>query len=372
MTIQQRPRKQLGSRYDTGTAFFLRYYATTPSGRRKVSVKLADKSATIKTWADVEHLIEKQLAIVNGEEIAVRSLSDFVEQKYLPYVDETKAAVTAYGYRKLWTKWKSRVGQAALDNLQTKDVTRVLTEFALAGVGPRTLSHAKWFLSGVYVFAIAQGFSRHNPAVDATWHAKVSRRKKQQVQYSLEQVLAMLSILEPIDIRAAAAVALAYFAALRPCEIRGLRWEDFDGRELSIKRSLWRQQVGETKTEDSAATVFVIDPLRSLLERLGDKYGREGYILQSYKHTPLDLNSLNTRTIAPTLRAANISWAGYYPGRRGISSLVTDTSKNALNSTGLLRHSNPSTTLKHYTRAQKESIKAALEQVEAMAIESSR
>jgi hypothetical protein len=46
---------------------------------------------------------------------------------------------------------------------------------------------------------------------------------------------------------------------------------------------------------------------------------------------------------------------------------VTDTSKNALNSTGLLRHSNPSTTLKHYTRAQKDSIKAALEQVEALA-----
>lgn len=56
-------------------------------------------------------------------------------------------------------------------------------------------------------------------------------------------------------------------------------------------------------------------------------------------------------------------------GRRGISSLVTDTSKNALNSTGLLRHSTPITALKHYTRAQKESVNAALEQIEAMAEE---
>jgi len=46
---------------------------------------------------------------------------------------------------------------------------------------------------------------------------------------------------------------------------------------------------------------------------------------------------------------------------------VTDTNKNALNSTGLLRHSTPVTALKHYTRAQKESIKAALAQVEEIA-----
>ena len=68
------------------------------------------------------------------------------------------------------------------------------------------------------------------------------------------------------------------------------------------------------------------------------------------------------------LKAAHINWRGYYPGRRGISSLVTDTSKNALNSTGLLRHSTPITALKHYTRAQKDSIKAALDTIEQMAM----
>jgi hypothetical protein len=46
---------------------------------------------------------------------------------------------------------------------------------------------------------------------------------------------------------------------------------------------------------------------------------------------------------------------------------VTDTSKNALNSTGLLRHSTPITALRHYTRAQKDSIKAALQTAEEMA-----
>ena len=166
------------------------------------------------------------------------------------------------------------LGAVALDHLQTADVTRVLTEVAKPRAGGRTLSHLKSFLSGVYVFAIAQGFAKQNPAFDAEWLCKVARPKRQQPQYSLEQVLAMLAILEPIDLRAAAAVALGYFAALRPNEIRGLRWEDYNGEELQVCRTVWRQTVGETKTEDSAASVPVIAPLRGLLEKLAATYGR--------------------------------------------------------------------------------------------------
>ena len=110
----------------------------------------------------------------------------------------------------------------------------------------------------------------------------------------------------------------------------------------------------------------VIEPLRGLLERLAVLTGKQGFILQNASHNPLDLDSLNRRVIAPALKKAGIPWAGYYPGRRGINSLVLDTSKNVLNSSGLLRNA-PVTNLKHYTRAQKESIRRALEHVEEMA-----
>ena len=180
---------------------------------------------------------------------------------------------------------------------------------------------------------------------------KIARPEK-QTEYSLETILNMLRILEPLDLRAAVAVALAYFAALRPAEIRGLQWIDYDGAELNIRRGVWRGIVGETKTEDSAATVPVIEPLRSLLAKLRAETP-DGFMLQSTSGKPLSLDSLNYRVIAPAMKKAGIDWRGYYPGRRGVSSKVTDTSKNALNSTGLLRHSTPITALKHYTRAQK-------------------
>ena len=115
-------------------------------------------------------------------------------------------------------------------------------------------------------------------------------------------------------------------------------------------------------------SVPVIEPLKSLLEKLR-AVSPGGYILKNAKNKPLSLDSLNVRVITPAMEKAGITWAGFYPCRRGISSLVTDTSKNALNSTGLLRHSTPATALTFYTRAQKDSVDAAMQTVESMAAE---
>lgn len=367
------PRKQKGQRVETRTAFFLRFYTTATDGKRtQKCVKLADKSDLYRSWSDVEPLIQRELDGVNANaEIPTgrMTLAEFIVKHYLPWCEANKSAATERGYKQVWERYlKPQIGGFAMVNLTTAQITHVLTAHAKGGLGRWTLSHIKWFLSGVYVHAIASGVvpTGANPVPDAKWLVKVARPKK-QAEYSLESVLAMLRILEPLDRRAAVAVGLAYFAALRPAEIRGLQWADYDGAELNIRRGVWRNIVGETKTEDSAATVPVIEPLRSLLERHRTE-SPDGFILQNTAGKPLSLDSLNVRIIAPAMETAGIEWRGYYPGRRGVSSKVTDTSKNALNSTGLLRHSTPITALKHYTRAQKDSIEAAMKQIEEMAL----
>jgi integrase len=366
------PRKQKGQRFETDRAFFLRYYHTAENGKRKQkAVLLAYKSDLYRSWSDVEPLIQAELKRINEEAESTIptgrvALSEFVEKTYLPWAQANKSAPTANAYKKVWELYlEPHVGKIPLTGLQTAQVTAVLTKHAKDGKGSRTLSHIKWMLSGVYVYAIAAGIIPKNPVPEAKWLVKVARPEK-QTEYSLEAVLSMIQILEPLDLRAAVAVALAYFAALRPAEIRGLEWADYDGAELNVKRAVWRGKVGETKTEGSAASVPVIEPLKSLLEKLR-KESSKGYILQYSSGKPLSLDSLNFRLIAPAMKKAGIEWRGFYPCRRGISSRVTDTSKNALNSTGLLRHSTPITALKHYTRAQKDSIAAAMKTIEDQA-----
>jgi integrase len=369
----RKPRQQKGEIVETSTAFLGRYYYTAEDGTRKQkAVILARKSDLYRSRSDVQPLMGRLMAGINSDSVVLNGraiLSEYIDGHYLPWVRENKAAATADGYRKIWTRnLAPHIDKVALVDLTTTQVTGVLTQLAQHGLGARSLSHTKWFLSGVYEHAVATGIVPANPVPKAKYLCRVERVKPSAV-YSLESVLRMISLLEATNLQAAVAIGLAYFAALRPCEIRGLQWSDWTGGELTIRQSIWRGITGRTKTPESEASVPVIEPLRSLLEKLRSQ-SAGGYILQNSVGKPLSLDSLSGRVIAPLLKAAGIDWAGYYPCRRGISSLVTDTSKNPLNSTGLLRHSTPLTALKHYTRAQKDSIAAALKTVEEMATKS--
>jgi hypothetical protein len=145
--------------------------------------------------------------------------------------------------------WKpSCADSLKLTELKTADVTAILAHHAKAGLGARTLSHAKWFMSGVYEHATASGIVPKNPVPDAKWLCKVDRPAK-QMEYSLPEVLSMLSILGARNIQAAGAVALL-------------------------------------KTENFAGSVPVIEPLRILLERLRSESTGE-YILSNSAGKPI-------------------------------------------------------------------------------------
>ena len=79
---------------------------------------------------------------------------------------------------------------------------------------------------------------------------------------------------------------------------------DFDGNMLRIQRSVWRTQVGPTKTEESEAPVPVILALRFVLETLKRKVQSkdEDYILAGErKGMPLNLHNLANRLRKPAL-----------------------------------------------------------------------
>jgi integrase len=383
IALNRKPLPQVGQKVETPTAWYLRYYTTEvytqgkSKGKRKQKlVWLVPKNDNYRSWADVEPIIRRVLDEVNAGREYVNGdigLTDFIEKHYLPWCESNKSAPTANGYRRVWENyWKPHVGKAKLTGLQRHQVTAVLTGHATAGKSGRTLSHIKWFLSGVYVFASAQGIVSKNPvhtdkSNTAKWLVKIKRTKKQTV-YSLETVLTMLRILEPLDIRAAVAVGFAYFAALRPAEIRGLRWDDYEDGVLQVRRSVWRSIIGETKTEGSERSVRVIEPLRGLLKKLW-KQSPVGYILQSDTGKPLSLDSLNFRLIAPAMKKAGIEWDGYYPCRRGSSSLLTSLTQNVLIASAHLGHSNAVTTLKHYTQASADEIDKGLTLFEKRALE---
>jgi hypothetical protein len=170
---------------------------------------------------------------------------------------------------------------------------------------------------------------------------------------------------------------------------RGACWEDYDGKRLFVRRSIWRVWTTSPKTESSAKPVPVIEPLGTILAGLRKADGNppSGPILRGPSGKPLDLDNLAERVVKPTLRQCAVCkkleskhkdaghdfqldislpvWHGWYSLRRGVGTAVADLS-NSLAAKGLLRHSSVSTTERHYIKDVPESTLQAMKQLEAL------
>ena len=363
----RKPRKQKGELYETTTAFFGRYYYTAEDGSRKQkAVMLAKRPSDLyRSLADVQPLMDRLMADVNAEAVQVSgraTLTEFVELHYLPWVLANKAAATHDGYRKLFPKnIRPFLGKVALADVKTTQVTGLLTKLA-EDYGARSLSHTKWFLSGVYEHAIATGVVPFNPA-------KCEVAENRCVGCGDVALLFRTGIGDASDSGASRhsssrSVGFGLFRRTAARRDRGLRWEDVGAEALHVRRKVWRKEVGKLKTERSAGRVPLIEPLRSLLAR-HHAQSPEGFILQNSAGKPLGLDSINTRVITPAMKKAGLPWAGFYPARRGISSLIAEISSPLLSSA--VARNSLTVNLKHYQEPSEESKNAVMRAVEELA-----
>jgi integrase len=98
--------------------------------------------------------------------------------------------------------------------------------------------------------------------------------------------------------------AVAAYSGLTKSEIRGLQWSDYEAEAgmLYVRRVVWCNTIGETKTAARSKPVPVISKLRRVLEDYRGSLSVEGeWIFSSNVGTPLDLDNLVMRVIQPTL-----------------------------------------------------------------------
>jgi integrase len=221
----------------------------------------------------------------------------------------------------------------------------------------------------VFTFAKNQGvLDGVNPVQDAMIPKKAAMPEETHAATPDEVLAIMDALSKKGETKARAAVALMFFAGLRPGEARGMRWEDFDGRWLNVRQSIWRTYSTEPKTAASSKPVPVIEPLRSILTelRVADGNPDAGPILRNHVGKPLNLDNLAKRTVRPILTVARLQWHGWYSLRRGIATLVNAVEKDAMAAKGLLRHASVTTTQKHYIKEVPEVTLKAMEKVETL------
>jgi integrase len=342
--------------------------------RRQKARKLAPYCDRYRSEGDVRPLLDEILRPVNAGKAQPEStlpVAMFVENYYLPFAKENCRPSTYSAYQTQWQAYLApRIGKVVLRDFRTVDAANLLADVHVChGLSRSTLRHLKAFMSAVFTFAKNQGvLDGANPIQDATIPKRAAAPKETHAS-TTEEVLSMINVLQKAgERRACVAVAMMFFAGLRPGEARGARWDDFDGKQLNIRRSIWRTYATEPKTAEASKPVPIIDPLRSLLEelRVTDGNPASGPILRSFKGKPLNLDNLAKRTVRPILKAAGMKWHGWYALRRGIATLVNSIEKDAMAAKALLRHSSVLTTQKHYIKEVPEITLRAMAKIEAL------
>ena len=164
----------------------------------------------------------------------------------------------------------------------------------------------------------------------------------------------------------------------------GLRWEDFSGTQINVKRSIWKSTVNEPKTKYSKAPVPVVKMLADALNEHRQRMGKlaAGYIFQAGNGSPFNLDNLARRVIIPAIEKCTVCrkskrehkteghmfkldeslrWHGWHAFRRGLATNLHRLGVDDKTIQAILRHSNISLTMNVYVKSVSESQVTAMD-----------
>jgi integrase len=372
-------RYQQGYIFESSGSFFVRYYISeVVSGQPKRvqrSHRLCNKDDVYRsrTCKEVKRLAAEHMAEVNAQITPVvnQAVVDFWDKTYLPFITENKKHSTVHGYKQIWAQHlKGHFGETLLRDYRTASGSLFLTTLAKT-LGRHTVQHIRSLASGIFSHAVNVGLIDSNPWHDVKVLGKTIEPGETE-HYTLDEAENVISALVE-HVEAQLLVALAFFVGLRPGEIQGLRWEDFDPlpdasgiRWVHIRRAVARNVVGETKTKGSVASLPLVAPVLMLLALWHQKKDRptEGWVFPNSKGKPVDLRTVISGKILPKLEAAGLEWKTLYAGRRGAATILTQLTGDALAAKELLRHKTIAVTQAKYVKRIPEALMAGIKLLE--------
>jgi integrase len=354
---------QKGQIFQRHGAWHLRYRA---DGKQK-SERLAPFCDQYRTLKSVRHLADEILQPVNEgrQPSGPQTLQQFIERSYLPYAKEHKRPSTHHGYQNLYNaQIKERIAGMRLGTFRTVDGQRLLDTIASeTKLSHRTLTHIKSFLSGVFSFAKRMGALDANPMADT--EIPKGEPNGKTYAYSLKEVETMLATLKGT---AWVAVMVAAWTGLSLAELRGLKWEDIEENQLTVKRTYWHRVEGPPKTEARGNAVHLLPQVSSAFAEHRKENPNTIYVFEGPQGFPLDLATIGSKHIKSALKDTGVEWYGFHALRRGLGTRLFVNGTPIEIVSAILRHGSVHVTRAHYVKTLPETTVAAmqiLEQVKA-------
>jgi integrase len=374
-------RKQTGYVFRAGDQWLIRYRDNRVVDgqviRKQMAVKLCEVRPEHGRCTRPPKAVQEERDIfmekINRYTVAperLLTLGDFVARVWTPHVESHWAKSTQEHYGYYWTHILSpRCSGELLRDFSVVKGKRLLDGIARdhPTMCKATLRRLKSQMSGILRLAIEL---EYRPAPNPMREISLPRapESEETEAYDLNSVFTMIRLLPEPD---RTLVATAAFTGLRKSELRGLQWPDYDGKTLTITRSLWRGFVGKPKSRASRASVPVIPVLRQMLDahraRAGkptaEKRAADFIFCGTRLGRPIDPDNLVHDHIKPALLKANSSvrWLGWHAFRRGLATNLHAMGVDDMTIQRILRHSHVSVTQGYYIKTLDTTVDAAMD-----------
>lgn len=276
----------------------------------------------------------------------IATVSDFAEIYKSQALSQRKDSTIHASESHLKNQIIPQLGQFRLDQLANEVQQRFINKIA-EKLKPKTVDNVVGTLSAM--LTKAKDWKYTTETVDKSTLVFPERGVKEQApSFTLDQAREIIARAKG-QFRVMFAIAL--LLGLRVGEILGLRAEDFDfeNKTVRIRRSVWRGKVQTPKNENSEATLPVPDILSVMLkEFLGD---RQGFLFLNQRGHFFIAENVNRQALWPILDDLKIPRCGFHAFRHAHSSLLlSDKVRSTPKVTQKqMRHADPRITLELYT-----------------------
>lgn len=263
-------------------------------------------------------------------------------------------------------------GSKDLREIRESHVRHCANVLQQKGLAPQTIRNALGVLRAVFNSLVEEDRLGKNPAANIGRLARAlgnatAKETQERTAWSHHEASILITVAKEHEARFAPVLELLFMTGLRRGEALGLQWAeiDFDGRRLTVRRSITSQGTSTPKSGKSRRVVMTENLAERLFDLLGER--RAEGIRKGWPEIPSWVFCSETGT-APDPRNSERVWGrvrrraqnqGVRPlplhsTRHSWATWALQAGKNIRWVAEQLGHSDPSTTLKHYAHAMQE------------------
>lgn len=285
-----------------------------------------------------------------------------LERYVIPYIDGLGRSVSEVSPRDVanFVGWLCD-SKAQGERLAAEKDTREAKPVELADATVRRILSP---LRACLATAVRENIIRHNPTAGAALPIRDAQRVADEQEdvkaLTREQLAAFLAIVKP---RHRLLFRLLAATGLRISEASALRWRDvaLDGSHpcLKIRRAWVRGSYGAPKSRYARRDIPLShDLVLELRERHRETEwpGLDDLVFPSQAGTPLRMENIRRRVLAPAAEEAGVPWAGFHAFRHTCASLLFERGANAVQVQRWLGHHSAAFTLATYVHLLDERV----------------